>query len=415
MAAESYKAAMERTEDEAVRLHAHTRLDNSIARSCCEPAARVYVCGCANVWAFAYALYRRANVCACASAFALLQNLEALRVLAETQQTRALSIMRRTRPDATLDDLATVAAPRGSRMPSGKALHATKTDLRPPSFGEGGAGGSRSASGLSSRMDASGSETLGPYEPPAMRMWRNAPQQWMDYPFLPARVQMLFDQIEAKMDLLPNVAPNPGGGGAASMSPAISRGGSAGSMVQDSTMGQVDPGVGSFMVPSQDRGSGMAGMRQSAIGAAGPQGGADSFRLQEELGALKRSLDASLMVRKEHDDAVGRFRYEADALLKSSRKELDDFFAHSSSVAAPSAAAPAVGGGVGGGGGGSGDDSMALRQERERNAELTAQIEGLKQENLRQQEMLRRHQERWQRVRDEYARKKGSQGGQPPS
>jgi len=82
---------------------------------------------------------------------------------------------------------------------------------------------------------------------------------------------------------------------------------------------------------------------------------------------------------------------------------------------APSAAAPAVGGGVGGGGGGSGDDSMALRQERERNAELTAQIEGLKQENLRQQEMLRRHQERWQRVRDEYARKKGSQGGQPPS
>ena len=73
---------------------------------------------------------------------ALLQNLEALRVLAETQQTRALSIMRRTRPDATLDDLATVAAPRGSRMPSGKALHATKTDLRPPSFGEGGAGGS---------------------------------------------------------------------------------------------------------------------------------------------------------------------------------------------------------------------------------------------------------------------------------
>jgi hypothetical protein len=28
-------------------------------------------------------------------------------------------------------------------------------------------------------------------------------------------------------------------------------------------------------------------------------------------------------------------------------------------------------------------------------------------ENLRQQEMLRRHQERWQRVRDEYAKKKG--------
>ena len=131
--------------------------------------------------------------------------------------------------------------------------------------------------------------------------------------------------------------------------------------------------------------------------------------MQEELGALKRSLDASLMVRKEHDDAVGRFRYEADALLKSSRKELDDFFAHASTVAAPSAAAPAVGGsGGGGGGGGGGDgDGAALRLERERNEELQARVAGLMEENLRQQEMLRRHQERWQRVRDEYAKKKG--------
>ena len=130
--------------------------------------------------------------------------------------------------------------------------------------------------------------------------------------------------------------------------------------------------------------------------------------MQEELGALKRSLDASLMVRKEHDDAVGRFRYEADALLKSSRKELDDFFAHASSVAAPSAAAPAVGGGGGGGGGGGCDvDGAALRLERERNEELQARVAGLMEENLRQQEMLRRHQERWQRVRDEYAKKKG--------
>eukprot|EP01043_Picozoa_sp_COSAG02_P053216 COSAG02_NODE_5845_length_3992_cov_2.749037_1_plen_355_part_00 len=343
------------------------------------------------------------------------QNLEALQVLAETQQTRALNIMRRTRPDATLEDLALVAVPRGSRMPSGKALHATKTDLRPPSFGEGAAPGSRSSSGLSSRMDSS-SEALGPYEPPAMRMWRNAPQHWMEYPFLPARVQMLFDQIQAKMDLLPNVDWQPGGS-TPSLSPAVTRGGGVGSMAPDSTMGQVDTGVGSFMVPAQDRGAsaGGMGMRQSGMGVPGPQSsGGDSFRLQEELGALKRSLDASLMVRKEHDDAVGRFRYEANDLLQSSRKELDDFFAHASSAAAPSSAAPAIGGVGAGGGGMGGDDSAALQHERERNADLQAQVDALKEENLRQQDMLRRHQERWQRVRDEYARKKSTQVGTGP-
>ena len=38
-------------------------------------------------------------------------------------------------------------------------------------------------------------------------------------------------------------------------------------------------------------------------------------------------------------------------------------------------------------------------------------VRSLTDENLRQQEMLKRHQERWQRVRDEYAKKKGAQGG----
>ena len=38
-------------------------------------------------------------------------------------------------------------------------------------------------------------------------------------------------------------------------------------------------------------------------------------------------------------------------------------------------------------------------------------VRSLTDENLRQQEMLKRHQERWQRVRDEYAKKQGAQGG----
>ena len=58
-------------------------------------------------------------------------------------------------------------------------------------------------------------------------------------------MQVLFDQIQAKMDLLPNVDWQPGGL-APSMSPAVTRGGS---MAPDS-MGQVDTGVGSFMVPT---------------------------------------------------------------------------------------------------------------------------------------------------------------------
>ena len=99
-------------------------------------------------------------------------------------------------------------------------------------------------------------------------------------------------------------------------------------------------------------------------------------------------------------------------LLQASRKELDDFFSHASSTAAPNAAAPAVGVGVGVGGGGFGaEDSAALQHERERSADLQSQVDALKEENLRQQDMLRRHQERWQRVRDEYARKKSSQAG----
>ena len=48
---------------------------------------------------------------------------------------------------------------------------------------------------------------------------------------------------------------------------------------------------------------------------------------------------------------------------------------------------------------------------RARSAELMERVRSLTDENLRQQEMLKRHQERWQRVRDEYAKKKGAQGG----
>jgi hypothetical protein len=60
--------------------------------------------------------------------------------------------------------------------------------------------------------------------------------------------------------------------------------------------------------------------------AAATAGGADSGRLREELGAMQRRLDASLMVRNEHDYAVGRYREEQTSLLSTARRELDDFF-----------------------------------------------------------------------------------------
>jgi hypothetical protein len=60
--------------------------------------------------------------------------------------------------------------------------------------------------------------------------------------------------------------------------------------------------------------------------------------------------------------------------------------------------------------------AAALARERERNAELTERVRALSEENEQQKEMLRRHQERWQRVRDEYAKKKqvAATGGTAP-
>ena len=116
-------------------------------------------------------------------------------------------------------------------------------------------------------------------------------------------------------------------------------------------MGQVDTGVGSFMVPPSSQGGGLGGRG----------GSGDMRQMQEELGALKRSLDASLMVRKEHDDAVGRFRHEATQVLARSRKELDDFFAHSDNKAAPSAGEAALQAPRAGGGG---ESDALLKEER---------------------------------------------------
>ena len=331
VAAKAYLAGQERTDDEAVRATA----PRAPARAVAAPLVP------APGWQPSSLNPR-----------AVPQNLEALQLLAETQRTRALSIMRRSNPEATLDDVLPVPAPRVSRMPSGKALHASKTDLRPPSFGDGGSGdvAHGGSSVLDSAMDTS-SESLAPYEPPAMRMWRNAPQRWSDYPFLPAPVQKLFDEIEAKMDLLPNVTSSGG-----SMSPAAPRvgmgGGAGGGGMQESMMmGQVDTGVGSFMVPPSSQGGGLGGRG----------GSGDMRQMQEELGALKRSLDASLMVRKEHDDAVGRFRHEATQVLARSRKELDDFFAHSDNKAAPSAGEAALQAPRAGGGG---ESDALLKEER---------------------------------------------------
>ena len=47
---------------------------------------------------------------------------------------------------------------------------------------------------------------------------------------------------------------------------------------------------------------------------------------------------------------------------------------------------------------------------RERNVELGQKIRTLTDENLRRAEMLRRHEQRWQRVKDEYAKKKSQAG-----
>ena len=182
------------------------------------------------------------------------------------------------------------------------------------------------------------------------------------------------------------------------------------------------------------------GQGQRGGGPTGAQPPRQDFpemrRLNEEIEAMQRSLDASQMIRKEHDWAVGRFRHEVNALVDRRRRELDDFFSHAvtSKLGIEQAGLHSVGIGVSKGGelgnpplsapppvtaGSSGGDGtgaatgeeLLLAQERQKSAALLQRVQLLESENAEQKEHLRRHQERWQRVRDEYAKKKQNENG----
>ena len=297
-------------------------------------------------------------------------NVQALNLLADAQKGRAECSERRLRGSTG----ATSTTRLGEQLSSVHTAHAKAVQLHPPSS-QGGVAISRAgqAPAGSSILDVNTTRpggVYGPYESPSMRVQSNdVPASWYSWPFLPAPVQTLFDQLTQLMDLLPNVSSSP----AATAIPV-----SAG-MGADSTTN----------IPT-----GPGGMRLG--------GSVEPHRMQEELEALQRSLSASMMIRKEHDKAVGRFREEVGELLDMTRTSLNDFFSHNSSMASQNTsldgytqiAPPPV------------EDQAALAAEQAKTAALEARVRALEAESAEQKDMLRRHQERWQRVRDEYAKKK---------
>jgi|EP01049_Picozoa_sp_SAG25_P003217 hypothetical protein len=178
-------------------------------------------------------------------------NQQAMQLLAEAQRSRAASAQRRVDPGATLGGADPAgSAPggegRANQLPPAQAVHATKTQLHPPATSQPSHAAPTAAvappgRGLpSSALTAEGA--LAPYEPPSMRMQRNAPAAWSEWPFLPVPVQNLFDQLTHLMDLLPNVAPM-----AADATPA-SASSRVGGAVASGDFGQEDTGVGSMIM-----------------------------------------------------------------------------------------------------------------------------------------------------------------------
>jgi surface protein len=115
---------------------------------------------------------------------------------------------------------------------------------------------------------------------------------------------------------------------------------------------------------------------------------------RDQRTAAERTLQAAQVAQQQEHDQRTAAERALQAAQAAQQQERDQRTAAERALQATQSAA---------------DEALAL--EREKNAELVERVRALEAENEQQKEMLRRHQERWQRVRAEYAKKQRDAAG----